>query len=208
MALNGLRWQGASICGLIGLLCCRAVILWLLSSTYMDEASGWIWISPVCAAGSIRRHTWPGCHCRPAESTHADCSARPTWIWKERKGDCNDCNRLVDLIALGMATANTHAFLKQAQAHLTCFPDWVHKICISFTSSTHLGELMLWQGTSRLWPSSSWLRSTMPQGAMPMLTTRPVRCWPSRSRASPTCLVTPVCREAEEVQQWPRWASA
>lgn len=68
-----------------------------------------------------------------------------------------------------------------------------YQICIKSLSHTHthLGELMLWQGTSRLWPRSSWLRSTMPQGAMPILTTRPVRCCPSKSSASPTCLVTP-----------------
>lgn len=56
----------------------------------------------------------------------------------------------------------------------------------------YLGELMLWHGTSRLWPSSSWLRSTIPHGAIPMLTTRPVFCWPSSKSASPTCFVTPV----------------
>lgn len=53
------------------------------------------------------------------------------------------------------------------------------------------GELILWHGTSRLCPSSSWFRSTMPHGAMPILTTRPERCWPSRRSASPTCFVTP-----------------
>lgn len=41
-------------------------------------------------------------------------------------------------------------------------------------------------------PSSSWFRSTIPHGAIPMLTTRPDRCCPSSSRASPTCFVTPV----------------
>lgn len=56
---------------------------------------------------------------------------------------------------------------------------------------TNLGELMLWHGTSRLWPNNSWLRSTIPHGAIPILTTRPVRCWPSNKSASPTCFVTP-----------------
>lgn len=53
------------------------------------------------------------------------------------------------------------------------------------------GELILWHGTSRLCPNSSWFRSTMPHGAIPMLTTRPERCCPSRRSASPTCFVTP-----------------
>lgn len=55
----------------------------------------------------------------------------------------------------------------------------------------YLGELMLWHGTSRLCPNSSWFRSTIPQGAIPMLTNRPDLCWPSTSSASPTCFVTP-----------------
>lgn len=55
----------------------------------------------------------------------------------------------------------------------------------------YLGELMLWHGTSRLCPSNSWFRSTIPHGAIPMLTSRPDRCWPSMSKASPTCFVTP-----------------
>lgn len=50
---------------------------------------------------------------------------------------------------------------------------------------------MLWQGTSRLCPNNSWLRSTIPHGAIPILTTRPVRCCPSSKSASPTCFVTP-----------------
>lgn len=53
------------------------------------------------------------------------------------------------------------------------------------------GELMLWHGTSRLWPNNSWFRSTIPHGAIPILTTRPVRCCPSNNNASPTCFVTP-----------------
>lgn len=56
---------------------------------------------------------------------------------------------------------------------------------------TYLGELMLWHGTSLLCPKSSWLRSTIPHGAIPILTTLPVLCWPSKSSASPTCFVTP-----------------
>jgi hypothetical protein len=55
----------------------------------------------------------------------------------------------------------------------------------------YLGEDMEWYGTSRLCPQSSWLFSTMPQGAMPMLITRPLRWERSNSSASPTCLVTP-----------------
>lgn len=55
----------------------------------------------------------------------------------------------------------------------------------------YLGDDILWQGTSRLCPNSSWFRSTIPHGAIPMLTTRPVRCCPSSSNASPTCFVTP-----------------
>lgn len=59
----------------------------------------------------------------------------------------------------------------------------------------YLGELILWHGTSRLCPNNSWLRSTIPHGAIPILTTRPVLCCPSSSKASPTCFVTPTGAE-------------
>lgn len=67
---------------------------------------------------------------------------------------------------------------------LCCTENWI--------GSIYRGELMLWHGTSRLWPNSSWFRSTIPHGAIPILTTRPVRCCPSNNNASPTCFVTPV----------------
>lgn len=60
-----------------------------------------------------------------------------------------------------------------------------------FNKHIYLGELILWQGTSRLCPNNSWFRSTIPHGAIPILTTRPVRCCPSNKSASPTCFVTP-----------------
>lgn len=59
----------------------------------------------------------------------------------------------------------------------------------------YLGELILWHGTSRLCPSNSWFFSTIPQGAIPILTTRPERCCPSIDKASPTCFVTPICTD-------------
>lgn len=60
--------------------------------------------------------------------------------------------------------------------------------------NVYLGELILWHGTSRLCPNNSWFFSTIPQGAIPMLTTRPERCCPSIDKASPTCFVTPVSK--------------
>lgn len=66
-----------------------------------------------------------------------------------------------------------------------------HKRHKQYVCVLYLGEDMEWYGTSRLCPQSSWLFSTMPQGAMPMLITRPLRWERSNSSASPTCLVTP-----------------
>lgn len=112
--------------------------------------------------------------------------------WLQMELDWNEENAFVIIKSQKcLLTSVNWSVLAQAILSIIMIPMKFGRTTTSNCIFFYLGELILWQGTSRLCPNSSWFRSTIPHGAIPMLTTRPVRCCPSSSNASPTCFVTP-----------------
>lgn len=125
-------------------------------------------ISPTFVAKWFRHRIFPVFRCPPTKSTRGDCLGRQVYSWWRQ-------------------TLNRFKIFTRKELEVLSSDWW----------NIYLGELILWHGTSRLCPNNSWLRSTIPHGAIPMLTTRPDLCCPSTSSASPTCFVTPDVRHGE-----------